>query len=688
MTTERVGQRLGNYTIIQLLGQGGFAEVYLGEHIYLKSQAAVKVLQTRLSGSDDTDSFLKEAQTIARLFHPHIIRIMDFGIEAETPYLVMDYAPKGTLRQKHPRNVPVPLATVVPYVKQIADALQYAHDELRLIHRDIKPENMLIGRRDEVLLSDFGIALVAQSSRYQGTQEVIGTVAYMAPEQIQGKPHAASDQYSLAVVVYEWLTGERPFNGSFTEVCTQHIFASPAPLSAKAPSLPPDIDLVVMQALAKDPHQRFESIQAFANALEQISLNRRGEQTQAMSPTFHSLLTEAQTNHDLDASRPPIWTPSTPMNTPSLPMQSAVPGQQFSSSAQAGGQFLSPLASTNLKDTAQANDARSFSQPAPSRPQQTNRATSPAQPSQQPVFLPAPPAYPPQNPGRNNAQLSPRPSAYQTGEAQRPQQTQLPGRSDNFQQANQFSPTHTPRPAQQQAMAPQRYAPEGSAETRYGANPRSSAQSGNEAQRTRQQDQADNESDNEASFFSPLVRPLIATVIGIILFCIANYFHPLVAGRPMLLTLAVPLIFGAAFGPIVGLLVGLGGVVCLNLIGFSPIFSTYPDYIFLRDHLISLHDVRFRWDPLLVNGLVGFLAGLSMLRKRRYPGIGSAIRGTILGAIGLFGSIGFIFYRQLGPSTLIRSLFNIGILGIANIAVALAFLVVYSILGRLLDPTR
>ncbi len=695
MTTERIGQRLGNYTILQLLGQGGFAEVYLGEHIYLKSQAAVKVLQARLSGSDDTDSFLKEAQTIARLFHPHIIRIMDFGIEAETPYLVMDYAPKGTLRQKHPRGTPVPLPTVIPYVKQVADALQYAHDELRLIHRDIKPENMLIGRRDEVLLSDFGIALVAQSSRYQGKQDVIGTVAYMAPEQIQGKPHAASDQYSLAIVVYEWLTGDRPFNGSFTEVCTQHIFASPTLLSAKAPSLPPDIDLVVMQALAKDPHQRFESIQTFANALEQVGLNRRGEQTEAMSPTFHSLLTEAQTNNNPDTSRPPTWTPSSPTNTPSLPMQSGAPGQQFASSAQPGGQFLSPLASTNLKDTAQAsandNSARPFSQPAPpSWSQQANRSTSPAQPAQQQVILPSPPAYTPQYPAANNTQLSPQSSPYRPGEAQRPQQTQFPPRSDNFQQANQFSPSHTPQPPQQQAMVPQRYAPERSAEPRYGANSHlpttAPAQPGFEAQRTRPQEHTDESSDEGLGILAPLVRPLIATAIGIILFCGASYFHPSVLGRPILLSLAVPLIFGAAFGPIVGILVGLGGVFCLNLIGLPHIFSLNPDYDFLRDHLISLHIARYWWNPLLVNGLIGFMAGLSMLRKRRYPGIGSATRGTILGALALFGSISFIFYSQFGLSLLIKSLFNIGILGAVNVAVAFALLVVYSIMGRLLDP--
>ena len=267
---SRIGQQLGSYRILQLLGQGGFAEVYLGEHVYLKTQAAVKVLQTRLSGSEDLESFLTEARTIAHLSHPNIVRVMDFGVDNETPFLVMDYAPNGTLRQKHPKGSRLPLPTVVTYIKQIADALQYAHDE-KLIHRDIKPENMLLDRRNTILLSDFGIALVAQSSRYQSTQDVIGTVAYMSPEQIQGKPRPASDQYSLAIVVYEWLSGDRPFHGSFTELCTQHMFASPPPLHEKLASISPDVEQVVTIALSKEPKQRFGNVQAFANALEHAS---------------------------------------------------------------------------------------------------------------------------------------------------------------------------------------------------------------------------------------------------------------------------------------------------------------------------------------------------------------------------------------------------------------------------------
>jgi WD40 repeat protein len=286
-----VGQQFGNYRIIRLLGEGGFAEVYLGEHLHLDTQAAIKVLHTQLT-SDDVEQFRSEARTIARLEHPNIIRVLDFGIEGKTPYLVMSYAPNGTLRQYHGKGVSLPLATVVSYVRQVANALQYAHDN-QIIHRDVKPENMLLGRRHEVLLSDFGIALVTQSSRYQGTRDIVGTVAYMAPEQIQGKPRPASDQYSLGVVVYEWITGERPFQGSFTEVAVQHTIAAPPPLHQKLPTIPRDVELVVLTALAKAPEQRFVNIQAFANALEQASSPTQ-RKTFVVPPQWTEPLSEPQ----------------------------------------------------------------------------------------------------------------------------------------------------------------------------------------------------------------------------------------------------------------------------------------------------------------------------------------------------------------------------------------------------------
>jgi len=156
------GQKLGNYRLIRSIGRGGFAEVYLGEHIYLKTPAAIKVLETRLI-QDGLENFLKEASTIASLEHPNIVRVLEFGIEGTIPFLVMDYAPHGTLRQLHPKGSKLLTATIVSYVTQIANALQYAHDA-RVIHLDVKPENMLLGRNYNMVLSDFGIALSAHST--------------------------------------------------------------------------------------------------------------------------------------------------------------------------------------------------------------------------------------------------------------------------------------------------------------------------------------------------------------------------------------------------------------------------------------------------------------------------------------------------------------------------------------------
>ena len=254
-TTALIGKQLGSYRVIRFLGSGGFADVYLGEHLQLGTLAAIKVLAIKLASSQEIEDFRKEARTIASLNHPYIVRILDFGIQEGVVYLVMDYAPNGTLRGRHPKGARLLPTTILPYIKQVAEALQYAHDE-KLIHRDVKPENMLLGRRNEVLLSDFGIALVAETSAEttpSSAQQVAGTVGYMAPEQINGHPQPASDQYALAVVAYEWLCGERPFQGSFTEMAAGHLFSLPPRMREKVPSISPGLEVVVVTALAKDP---------------------------------------------------------------------------------------------------------------------------------------------------------------------------------------------------------------------------------------------------------------------------------------------------------------------------------------------------------------------------------------------------------------------------------------------------
>ena len=274
---EYIGQKLGNYRLVKLLGRGGFADVYLGEHIYLQTPAAIKVLQMRLT-DEALGKFLAEARTIARFSHPNIVSVLEFGIENATPFLVMSYAPYGSLRERHPRGSLLQATMIVSYVEQVATALQYAHDR-QVIHCDIKPENMLLGQNEVLMLSDFGIAISLQkihgvpSDDSPNTSSIVGTFTYMAPEQLYGRPTIASDQYALATVVYEWLCGTPPFRGSAMEIATQHLHMPVPPLREKVPSLPINVEHVVMRALAKDPQVRFASIRDFASALKAAAVS-------------------------------------------------------------------------------------------------------------------------------------------------------------------------------------------------------------------------------------------------------------------------------------------------------------------------------------------------------------------------------------------------------------------------------
>lgn len=267
MNTASANERLGNYSLIRLLGKGSFASVYLGKHRYLNTKAAIKVLHSRPTYEQGRD-FHIEAQYMAHMKHPHIVPVLDFGIEDGIPFLVMAFAPHGTLQQHFPQGTRQPLETVLPYILQLADALQYIHNR-GLIHCDVKPANLLLGTNQHVWLSDFGVAL--QSGTQRPKQEVLGTAAYLAPERIKGVTEPASDQYALAIMVYEWLCGERPFSGTSMQVCQQHMDAPPPRLRKLVPSLSSTVEYVVLKALAKEPAYRFADVTAFASALQQAS---------------------------------------------------------------------------------------------------------------------------------------------------------------------------------------------------------------------------------------------------------------------------------------------------------------------------------------------------------------------------------------------------------------------------------
>lgn len=284
---DRIGQYIDDYRLVHRLGAGAFGEVYLGEHALDQSWAAIKVLYLT---QENLKGFIKEASTALRLRHSHIVQLRSFGIGPDdTPYLIMDYAPNGTLRERHPKGAHLALNTVISYLLPLASALQYAHDR-RVVHRDVKPENALIGLSGEVLLSDFGIAVVAPIERSLSTQDLGGTVPYMAPEQISGKPQPASDQYALGVMVYEWLCGVRPFQGSQWEILEQQRFRPPPPLREKCPDLPPQAEEIILKALAKDPQDRFICVRDFATALAGSSQMHRFSLPISSSPLPSSSL--------------------------------------------------------------------------------------------------------------------------------------------------------------------------------------------------------------------------------------------------------------------------------------------------------------------------------------------------------------------------------------------------------------
>jgi serine/threonine-protein kinase len=229
---------------------------------------AIKCLHEHFVG-DAAEDFQRQYASLARLCHPHILSILDYGIIEETAFSVTAYVSKGTLRQYHPKNTRVAPFKVLDYIQQISEALACVHD-LGLVHRDVKPQNILVDEQEQLLLTDFGAAVESYSYHPDPSylHEFEGTILYAAPEQLQGKPCRRSDQYALAIMAYEWLCGSWPFIGTFHEVAHQHLFVSPPPLAEKGYACPPNIEQVIFKALEKDPARRFRTIKQFADELE------------------------------------------------------------------------------------------------------------------------------------------------------------------------------------------------------------------------------------------------------------------------------------------------------------------------------------------------------------------------------------------------------------------------------------
>ena len=267
-----VGIQVGNYRVTSQLASGGFGSVYLAQHIFLTGRVAVfKVLHAvYLSATNERESFFQEAQWLEKLKHPHILPILDVGLYENTvPYIIAEYAQHGSLRDRilREKGRPLPTAEALRILSQVGEALQYAHQQ-NVIHRDLKPENILFNTQDVALLADFGIATALTTASVKVGQ-VTGTPLYMAPEQFRGMASKESDQYALACIAYELLTGSTPFvSADFMAMAFQHVHEQPRPPRQINPALPVYMEQAIMKALSKERHDRYPNVTAFIAALK------------------------------------------------------------------------------------------------------------------------------------------------------------------------------------------------------------------------------------------------------------------------------------------------------------------------------------------------------------------------------------------------------------------------------------
>src|SRR5579883_3422314 len=275
---DLVGQTLGHYRMKRQVGYGGMATVFLAEDIHLGREVALKVFWPRAGETHDfLRRFAREARVLAQLDHPNILPVYDYGEQGELAYLVTPYMSGGTLKEVLRERKALPPSEAIQLVSQVLPALQYAHDR-NLIHRDIKPGNLLFKGDGSLVLADFGLVKVVQGENGSlvhtitaSGQSIAGTPEYMAPEQIQGKAVPASDIYALGIVLYEMVTGQRPFTGdSLLSILMKHANEQPRPPRELNPYVSPQLQTVIQKALEKEPQRRFARPADFLQALQQI----------------------------------------------------------------------------------------------------------------------------------------------------------------------------------------------------------------------------------------------------------------------------------------------------------------------------------------------------------------------------------------------------------------------------------
>ena len=296
--SDLIGKSVGSYRILEQVGVGGMATIYKAYQPSMDRYVAIKVLPHYLATDEQfLHRFQREARAIAKLEHPHILPVFDYGEEDGITYIAMRYVEAGTLKELMAQKQ-ISLGEISRIIAQVSSALDYAHRQ-GIIHRDVKPGNILIDNQGNTYLTDFGLARIMETSQqFTASGVSVGTPAYMSPEQGKGvKVDHRSDIYALGVMVYEMVTGQVPYEAETPlAVLLKHI-TEPLPLPRQVkPDIPEPVELVILKALAKEPADRFQSANDVATGLE----------TAVFNPPLSDNLPPTKAKITLPATAPPV----------------------------------------------------------------------------------------------------------------------------------------------------------------------------------------------------------------------------------------------------------------------------------------------------------------------------------------------------------------------------------------------